>query len=387
MKILIVSPGVINANSGAGRVHLEIAEQYKKAGHIVNTVDYLDFFPNGRGFFSKIFGRSINTQVLAYLCCHANKYDIIEAGPECVIFPKSDFGFKGLLVVRSHGIRALAEYATKGKVISKVLKQQRSFKTPFGSLLRSFYNELSIKEFNLAIKHADLIHCLNPEEYKFFLDSGIPSERLLLIPNGLPTEFLKELENTRSERYNNEGVVCFIAAWRLMKGSKDWREISLELQKVEGFRKIKLLGTCLPEKTVRADFNTAVQPFLDVVPSFNPRQLPGYLKDVKVGAFTSYSEGFGFAILEQITAGIPVVAYNVAGAHQILHEIDSSLLVEPGDIKALVDKITYLLSLSRADYERLSNKCVEVSKNYHLDVITDKFLNVYKRKIHQSGQE
>lgn len=65
------------------------------------------------------------------------------------------------------------------------------------------------------------------------------------------------------------------------------------------------------------------------------RFLPGF--DVFV--FPSIFEGQGVAILEAMTAGVPVIASNVGGIPEmVLHE-ETGLLVSPGDIEGLTDAI------------------------------------------------
>jgi len=139
----------------------------------------------------------------------------------------------------------------------------------------------------------------------------------------------------------------------------------------------------MPEEYVKKYFDSDLYPFLKIVPKFKPDQLPALLKDVKVGVFTSYMEGFGYAVLEKLASGIPVVAYNVPGVSDFLLQIDKSLLVEPGNIKQLVDKATELLQMKENEYELLSIKCIEVSKQYALEQIVPMFLEAYKKGLTQ----
>ena len=53
--------------------------------------------------------------------------------------------------------------------------------------------------------------------------------------------------------------------------------------------------------------------------------------DCTVGAFPSYVEGFGLAVLEQLAAGLPTVAYNLPGPRDILKSTLPDLLVPCGD--------------------------------------------------------
>ena len=53
-------------------------------------------------------------------------------------------------------------------------------------------------------------------------------------------------------------------------------------------------------------------------PTFEEADLPSLLADCAVALFPSYVEGFGLAVLEQLAAGLPTIAYDVPGPRQIL---------------------------------------------------------------------
>ena len=70
---------------------------------------------------------------------------------------------------------------------------------------------------------------------------------------------------------------------------------------------------------------------LEFVSDFRPEDLPTLLADCTVGAFPSYVEGFGLAVLEQLASGLPTVAYDTAGPRDLLASRLPDLLVPKGD--------------------------------------------------------
>ena len=389
MRILIVSHGVIGNDSGVGRVHYEIMKEYRKAGHHVDKVDYADLYPNGQGHFGKIFDVSITRKILAYLQANAWKYDVIEANAECVVYPKEKFGFKGLLFVRSHGARPLGEAAKDRKSIKEAFKKEkkeRKLRTVLGLTIRYFHKKMSVKGYFLSIQYADIVHCLNKAELRYLLSIGVSRERIICLPNALPSHILGSLEMKNKKRKYNSSIISFVAAWRIFKGIKDWREISASLLRTDSIRKIVLLGTTWPEDLVRNDFDIGLQSLLQVVTSFKPAELPQLLYPVKVGIFTSYTEGFGFAVVEQLASGIPTVAYDISGVQDILQELSDLLLVEPGNVPMLVEKAKYILEMEAEEYEELSLKCIKISKKYTLEDIAPLYLQKFEEYYYKNGQ-
>ena len=259
MNILIVSHGIINNYTGLGRVHLELMEEYKKAGHHVEKVDYADLFPKGQNKFQRIFESSFTEKLFKYLQKHASKYNVIDANFENVPFSKSSFNFQGLVFIRSHGIRPLSMAAEKIEVYTKALEvegsKKRTIRNVIGSYIRSFYKDLTLEDFNNTLKYADIVHCLNTCEYDYFVKQGIDKSRLIFIPNGLPEAFLRSLYLHPQIRQNNPNEVSFISSWRLLKGVKDWRQIANKLIDDNTITQINIIGSGLTPEMVKQDFD------------------------------------------------------------------------------------------------------------------------------------
>src|SRR5207237_5357929 len=90
------------------------------------------------------------------------------------------------------------------------------------------------------------------------------------------------------------------------------------------------LGTMIANEKVWNDLELEPADFIEVVPQFDPDDLPRLLSDGTVGAFPSYVEGFGMAVVEQLAAGLPTVAYDAPGPRHILGTLPQ-LLAPPAD--------------------------------------------------------
>jgi glycosyltransferase involved in cell wall biosynthesis len=87
-------------------------------------------------------------------------------------------------------------------------------------------------------------------------------------------------------------------------------------------------------------FPARLRTHIDVIPTFDPAELPRLLEDCALGVFPSYLEGFGFAVLEMLAASLPVVAYDVPGPRMML---DRQYLVPPGNVDVLTARVLSLL--------------------------------------------
>lgn len=73
-------------------------------------------------------------------------------------------------------------------------------------------------------------------------------------------------------------------------------------------------------------------------------QAAGFLKAFDVFVLPSVKEGFPYALLEAMVAGIPIVATNVGGVPEIITDKKTGVLIPPRDPRALADAIALLLN-------------------------------------------
>jgi glycosyltransferase involved in cell wall biosynthesis len=102
------------------------------------------------------------------------------------------------------------------------------------------------------------------------------------------------------------------------------------------------------------------------------------LADCAIGIFPSHIEGFGLAVLEQLAAGLPTIAYDVPGPRQILQTQSARLLTPLRDTFAIASRASEILSLPKAEYEKLSAECVAIAHRYRWKEIAENTIKHYR---------
>jgi glycosyltransferase involved in cell wall biosynthesis len=110
------------------------------------------------------------------------------------------------------------------------------------------------------------------------------------------------------------------------------------------------------------------------------------LADCTIGLFPSHIEGFGLALIEQLAAGLPTIAYDVPGPHQILETQKTRLLTPAQDSAAIASRAADLLSLPSAEYETLSRSCVEIARRYRWQEIAENTILHYRTALFSLGE-
>lgn len=383
MKILMVLQTPWGTDLGMSKVHYDLKIEYEKRGHIVEYLDHRKIYPNGESFFTKLFRDSTQQRILKYLKKHAQKYDVIDANQRCVPFPKEDFGFRGVLLFRSHGLPPLYRIAELSPFYKRMEMQIRAdTKSSLKNKLGNFKRYLTQEEGEWAlwdsIKHADIVHVLNECEYKYLTDYGVPKDRLVLVSNAVEDKVLDNAQPSQNKLSRERSQVTFIGSWTARKGIVYLPSIFEKLDRYTS--SFNLLGTGNEERHIASLFSKVTQQKLNIQTHFSAKKLPEILINTKVGVFPSFVEGFGLAVVEMLALGIPVVAFDIPGPSDILKPIEDSLVVKLGDIDAMIEKVTEILSLSNVEYSVLSKRCYERAQDFKISTIADQFLAIYNKE-------
>jgi glycosyltransferase involved in cell wall biosynthesis len=382
LRILMIVNLPWDPRLGASRVWMELAEQWRAAGHTVEKYSLSDAFPGVRATRVTFALRQLafTRKAAAFVKKHASRFDVIDALIGTLPYSKHDLGFSGIIVARSVGLYLL--YDRFEQSVAERWPRPRQGKL-LGRLLYGFARRKLLQASERAVRTADLINVPNEEEAACIRKEFGPQRRVTVIPYGLTNKDALAAARRAAEVRLEQKRVCFIGMWGARKGAFDWRRI------IEGVRaevpdaQFRFLGTMLAPEAVRVDLGPAAEE-VELVSDYQPDELPALLADCTVGAFPSYVEGFGLAVIEQLAAGIPTVAYDTAGPRDILHERFPELLVPLGDIGAFTAAIVRTLRSNPAEYERLARESAASVAKYSWPAIARQTLADYQRTLEET---
>lgn len=365
---------------GAVRVWMELAKQWTKAGHNVEKFCLTDAFPRpteSRGL-SSLRLIWFPRRAARYVRQNAHRFNIIDAHTGTLPFSKERLGFNGLLVSRSVGLYRSYEQFTRSI-------KWRWPDQPRGKFLgRFFYWFITWKLARLSdrsIRFCDLINVPNEEELSSLRNARATNKPIIVQPYGLNasdrTAFTAAAQPAGVRLQNKE--ICFIGMWSLRKGSRDWAELIRQIRSAIPDAKFTFLGTMTDDQTLFRDLHVSKAENIRHVPSYDPSELPNLLASGTVGVFPSYIEGFGLAVLEQLAAGIPTVAYDVPGPRQILKPLGDAVLALVGDTAALAARAIAILRADLSEYEKLREQCLAIAGQFSWSEIAAETVRAYRR--------
>ena len=387
LRILLVLQFPWGAGLGVCKVHYDLKLQYEKLGHKVDVLSYSDIYKRQPSKLSLLFRPSITLSILKQLKQIAHKYDVIDANYGCLPYPKERFGFSGVVLFRSHGLpqvyRAMENSPPYKTMLQMKPPKPQGLKTKIGNIRRYVLSKKLDSELENSIRYADIVHCLNSTEKKHLTKMGIPEDKIALIFNGISDEYIYNA--SKIQKQEHQSGICFLASWTDRKGIYDLPNILTNFSESTSKASLNLIGTQVANSEIFLLDKFSEKKIINI-PQFNHNELASLLRGLRVGLFPSYIEGFGLAVVEQLAAGIPVVAYDVPGPREILSSIDENLLVNPGDTKQFAKTVSSIYDMKFKDYSKLSDACKNRANEFKASKIASIFLNLYKANLFKHRQ-
>ncbi|HET9418160.1 MAG TPA: glycosyltransferase family 4 protein, partial [Chthoniobacterales bacterium] len=322
----------------------------------------------------------------AFVRQHAKDFDVIDSLLGTLPFRKPRLRFNGLLVARSVGLYRLYQKFER-------LATERWPDQPRGKLLgRMFYRFVKHRLFRAsenAVRHCDLLNLPNETEVEALRPGVGSSKPVIVLPYGLTGQQRRALREAAAPAKTRRArrKIAFIGMWSPRKGAKDFGQIIQRVRRSVPDARFIFLGTLVQDRHLLSDLDLPKSDSIQLVVEYQPEELPKLLADVAVGAFPSYAEGFGLAVLEQLAAGIPTVSYDAAGPRAILRDRLPELLVPVGDIDALTAALVRILTCDIADYEGLRQRSFATSERFDWDDIAERTIAAYQAQLDQLSGE
>jgi len=390
LRILMIIHTRWSRDLGAPRVQLELAEELRALGHEVEKFSYEDAFPQAAGprrqagrFSGRLraylaSNRSFAARAAAHVRTHGHRFDVVEAHQTDLPWPKRQLGFSGLLVARSVGL--IPAYREFERAAATRWPEPPSTRQVVRKLLTYPGERRRLRDVGRSFDAADLINVSNADDLATVAGPMGFGAKVVLFPFGLSEERRASFLATRASITDRLAArtVAFIGTWNHRKGTRDWPQIVERVLARMPEARFRFLGTGFDREYVMRDFSTALRPALEIVPEYRSDELPGRLADATVGAFPGYLEGFGFAVLEKLAAGLPTVAYDAPGPRDMMRRLDLPATVAAGDVRGFAELLIEILSLSPERYAERSADSTRAAAQFSWRAIAEETAATYR---------
>ncbi len=106
-----------------------------------------------------------------------------------------------------------------------------------------------------------------------------------------------------------------------------------------------------------------------------------YYNAADVLVYPSEADNFPLMVIEAMSVGLPVVAYNVGGVSEAVLDGQSGLLVKKNDKHALLNKVESILNFSNEHITNMSSLAQERAKSlFSLKKMVNAYIQIYERE-------
>lgn len=227
--------------------------------------------------------------------------------------------------------------------------------------------------FGFIVRRANRVVVLS-ESWKRAIHENYAPHCVVVIRNPLSVRVLTELVPPEK----TEKDILFIGFFIKSKGVYDLLQAMVRIKKFQSKARLLLCGKGEEEERLRETINTLnLQDNVKIVGWVEQEEKTKFLRMARVFVLPSYKEGMPMALLEALAFGVPVVTTKVGAIPEILKDGYNGVLVEPGDINTLSEKLILLLE----DLEfnrRLRQTGIELAKKFQSSEIAKDWIALYK---------
>jgi len=263
--------------------------------------------------------------------------DLFDRGVASILLPPVDrlIGFNGQVLrtfrrARALGCQSLELVAATGHV-DHVARQHESACARY-PLESDWLNEAQRRKTVNEYAAADVIHVGSQYSHDSFVSSGVPGQKLRRVSYAVDERF-------KPGQKTQDGVlrIVYTGSITVTKG------IPVLIEAMEKLRdrkiELTLIGGCATRRfRIWLDRAMARDPRIKRV---DGDPLP-YLHNADAYVHPSFQDGFGYAPMEALACGVPVIVTEDTGMKEHVREGIHGYVVPTGDVDALVQRMEHL---------------------------------------------
>jgi glycosyltransferase involved in cell wall biosynthesis len=208
----------------------------------------------------------------------------------------------------------------------------------------------------------------------------IRKEKIHLLPNGVDAQFIAKFSHTSLNLNKGQIPILFMGGSEPMrKGILDvLKALAIAVQKDQSIELI-LTGADDIAGAISQFDSSSIEDYTSFLGYVSTTRKIELYRSAAMILLPSYEESFPYVILEAMAAGKPIISTHIGGIPDVIDEGINGYLIEPGDYKALAQKILLLIGdaplrerIGRANREKVIRHYSEEMIFKKLEAIYDK---------------
>lgn len=374
MRILFILPCAWDPRLGQARASIGLAEALAERGHKYDCFTVAQAGLSRGSIIASTFDRyRFQYKVRTYIRAEGNRYDVIQVEHDLLRFPRRDYRYDGILISKSVGLFQFYDQYTQ--TVERRLRATRGdWGTVPGRIIRGLERKLNAgpRVVPNGFDVADQIHLNNSDEFNWVKGQKRWASKAVQIRSGLSGAERNALAGSADlKRRTSSQTILFIGQWCYRKGRVEIPRIFRKVRQARPEARLRLLGTGVSSEAILPEFDAEDRTAVEIISSFSREECAELFVEARVGLFPSYIEGFPFACLELLAAGVPTIAWNVPGSREILN---AGTLVAPGSIDDTARLLIEVLERDPKDYKSMAEHCLRRAEAFSWRDVANRYL-------------
>jgi glycosyltransferase involved in cell wall biosynthesis len=242
-----------------------------------------------------------------------------------------------------------------------------------GTAALGIYNRLD----RMVLKRFSAVAAVSDGVKERLLESGIPTEKIKLIPNGIDVQAFERAEALPELRSSERKVIGVVARLDLQKGFEYLLAAVREFKIFSHDLKIVIVG----EGPDRQAIEQMIERYGlrdTVLLAGQQSNMPGVYAAMDIFVLPSLNEGLPMTVLEAMAASKPVIATRVGAIPRVIEDDRTGLLVNPGDTAGLRDAIARLLGDANLCRRMAAQAHEWVARHFTADAMARQYRSMYE---------
>ena len=297
-------------------------------------------------------------------------YDVVNVHEQrgAVITVLKQWAGNPAVVVTTHGVEQRG-----WEVLQRYLESRGE---PASIKTRLVYPLTSLSQSRISLHWADHVVALNDDDARYLQRQfHVPCGRITVVRPGANPIYG---QSAAARQYRPIRRVLFAGTWTRRKGIIDLVAAFTHLRSSGREIDLIVLGAGASSADVLAAFDPRIRPNVHVVAASSDGDAASIMAEADAFVLPSAFEGTPLTLIEAMWSGLPIVTTATAGMKDVIRHGETGLLVEVGDVGALVEAVERLLDEPPLA-ERLGRSAREAARQFTWQVCAEGFERAYER--------
>lgn len=239
-----------------------------------------------------------------------------------------------------------------GGLTNKLCRKKHLITTQGGGDLLEYVGRKSILDkprmslIKYGLKRASLVHAVS--SYMKKIATRLGAKDVVVIPNGVDTSKFRPMDRQKlRQKYGyspKESIIISTSRLTPKNGMDDLiRAVARVCQEFPNIRLVIVGEGVQRPELERLIRELKLESMVELPGSVPNEQIPEYLNLADLFVRPALDEGFGISFIEAMACHVPVIGSAVGGILEVIEDGRNGLMVTPGDIDDITQKIITLL--------------------------------------------